>query len=134
MNIIPLRPSHDWTALEFFAGIGLARAGLELTGIKTLWANDYDANKKAMYEGQWGSAELVLADVHSLSGDDSPSADVAWSSSPCTDLSLAGKRAGLLGGRESSAFFGFTVPVMTSRVCKSPETNLPIKKVSVLSD
>ena len=52
MNIIPLRPSHDWTALEFFAGIGLARAGLELAGIKTLWANDYDANKKAMYEGQ----------------------------------------------------------------------------------
>lgn len=108
MNIIPLRPSHDWTALEFFAGIGLARAGLELAGIKTLWANDYDANKKAMYEGQWGSAELVLADVHSLSGDDLPSADVAWSSSPCTDLSLAGKRAGLRGGRESSAFFGFT--------------------------
>lgn len=46
--------------------------------------------------------------MHSLSGDDLPSADVAWSSSPCTDLSLAGKRAGLRGGRESSAFFGFT--------------------------
>lgn len=61
-----------------------------------------------MYEGQWGSAELLLADVHSLSGDDLPSANVAWSSSPCTDLSLAGKRAGLRGGRESSAFFGFT--------------------------
>lgn len=108
MNIIPLRSSHDWTALEFFAGIGLARAGLELAGIKTLWANDYDLNKKNMYEGQWGCGELVLADIHSLSGGELPTADVAWSSSPCTDLSLAGKRAGLRGGRESSAFFGFT--------------------------
>ncbi|CDM88607.1 DNA cytosine methyltransferase [Xenorhabdus bovienii] len=108
MNIVPLRPTHDWTTLEFFAGIGLARAGLELAGIKTLWANDYDLNKKSMYEGQWGSGELLLADIHSLSGQELPTADVAWSSSPCTDLSLAGKRAGLRGGRESSAFFGFT--------------------------
>ncbi|AWK40553.1 DNA (cytosine-5-)-methyltransferase [Photorhabdus laumondii subsp. laumondii] len=108
MNVVPLRRQHDWTALEFFAGIGLARAGLELAGIKTLWANDYDINKKAMYEGQWGGNELLLADVHSLCGDDLPTVDVAWSSSPCTDLSLAGKRAGLRGGRESSAFFGFT--------------------------
>lgn len=108
MSIVPFRRQHNWTALEFFAGIGLARAGLELAGIRTLWANDYDINKKAMYEGQWGGNELVLADVHSLCGDDLPTADVAWSSSPCTDLSLAGKRAGLRGGRESSAFFGFT--------------------------
>ncbi|BFO07992.1 DNA cytosine methyltransferase [Serratia rubidaea] len=108
MNIVPFHHRHDWTALEFFAGIGLARAGLELAGIKTLWANDYDINKKVMYEGQWGKSELLLADIHSLHGDDLPTADVAWSSSPCTDLSLAGKRAGLRGGRESSAFFGFT--------------------------
>ncbi|WP_445374632.1 DNA cytosine methyltransferase [Photorhabdus tasmaniensis] len=108
MNIVPFHRQHNWTTLEFFAGIGLARAGLELAGIKTLWANDYDINKKTMYEGQWGTNELVLADVHSLCGDDLPAADVAWSSSPCTDLSLAGKRAGLRGGRESSAFFGFT--------------------------
>jgi DNA (cytosine-5)-methyltransferase 1 len=33
-------------------------------------------------------------------------ADLAWASSPCQDLSLAGARAGLSGGR-SSAFFGF---------------------------
>ena len=37
-----------------------------------------------------------------------PHADIAWASSPCTDLSLAGKRDGLVDGPESSAFFGFT--------------------------
>lgn len=108
MNIIPLPLKDGWTALEFFAGIGLARAGMELSGIQTIWANDYDQYKKKMYEGQWGKGEYHLCDVHMLSGDDLPTADVAWSSSPCTDLSLAGKRGGLRGGRESSAFFGFT--------------------------
>ncbi|MEZ2721654.1 DNA cytosine methyltransferase [Paenalcaligenes hominis] len=108
MSIIQLRRPHSWTALEFFAGIGLARAGMESVGIHTLWANDYDVHKKTMYDGQWGEDLLVLADIHTLIADDLPTADVAWSSSPCTDLSLAGKRAGLRGGRESSAFFGFT--------------------------
>ncbi|WP_459623685.1 DNA cytosine methyltransferase [Dickeya oryzae] len=81
---------------------------MELAGIRTVWANDYDLNKKLMYEGHWKSHELLLADIHTLKSDDLPSADVAWASSPCTDLSLAGKRVGLRGGRESSAFFGFT--------------------------
>ncbi|QIZ51851.1 DNA cytosine methyltransferase [Dickeya zeae] len=108
MNIVPIRRESEWTALEFFAGIGLARAGMELAGIRTVWANDYDLNKKLMYEGHWKSHELLLADIHTLKSDDLPSADVAWASSPCTDLSLAGKRVGLRGGRESSAFFGFT--------------------------
>ncbi|WP_116585141.1 DNA (cytosine-5-)-methyltransferase [Pantoea ananatis] len=108
MNIIPIRRKSKWTALEFFAGIGLARAGMEQAGIKTVWANDYDVNKKAMYEGHWQSGDFLLADIHSLKSEELPTADVAWASSPCTDLSLAGKRVGLRGGRESSAFFGFT--------------------------
>lgn len=108
MNIIPIRRESKWTALEFFAGIGLARAGMEQAGIKTVWANDYDVNKKAMYEGHWQSGDFLLADIHSLKSKELPTADIAWASSPCTDLSLAGKRVGLRGGRESSAFFGFT--------------------------
>ncbi|EME8538593.1 DNA cytosine methyltransferase [Salmonella enterica] len=108
MSIIPIRGDSEWTALEFFAGIGLARAGMEQAGIQTIWSNDYDLNKKLMYEGHWKSHELLLADIHSLKSEDLPTADVAWASSPCTDLSLAGKRIGLRGGRESSAFFGFT--------------------------
>jgi DNA (cytosine-5)-methyltransferase 1 len=108
VNIIPIRREFEWTALEFFAGIGLARAGMEQAGIKTVWANDYDVNKKAMYEGHWKSGDFLLADIHSLKSEELPTADIAWASSPCTDLSLAGKRVGLRGGRESSAFFGFT--------------------------
>lgn len=81
---------------------------MEQAGIKTVWANDYDVNKKAMYEGHWQSGDFLLADIHALKSEELPTADIAWASSPCTDLSLAGKRVGLRGGRESSAFFGFT--------------------------
>ena len=37
--------------LEFFAGIGLARIGLESAGFRVAWANDFEPDKWAMYEG-----------------------------------------------------------------------------------
>lgn len=111
MTVIPLQRPESQTrylALEFFAGVGLARAGMEAANIRTVWANDYDERKFEMYAAEWGVEDYLLEDVHNVQGADVPTADVAWSSSPCTDLSLAGKRDGLRGGRESSAFFGFT--------------------------
>lgn len=94
------------TALEFFAGIGLARAGMENVGVTTVWANDFDQNKRAMYSHHWGDDHLTGESVFDVDPTKVPTADIAWSSSPCTDLSLAGKRSGI-GGKESSAFFGF---------------------------
>lgn len=96
------------TALEFFSGIGLARSGMQKAGIRTIWANDIDATKCALYGAQWGTTDLVCKNVFDVNPDDVPIADIAWASSPCTDLSLAGKRSGLIEGRESNAFFGFT--------------------------
>lgn len=122
-QVISLRKRHrEWhpRALEFFAGIGLARAGLENAGIETIWANDLDADKQEMYGVQWGLDHFVLRDVWDLSPNDIPTADLAWSSSPCTDLSLAGMRHGLREGRESSAFFGF-VKVLRGLGARRPE-------------
>lgn len=106
-HLHPVSSTDQLTAIEFFAGIGLARAGMADAGISTVWANDYDKNKFAMYSGQWGDDDFALENVFDVDPDQVPSADIAWSSSPCTDLSLAGKRDGI-SGRESSAFFGFT--------------------------
>lgn len=100
-------PHQALTAIEFFAGIGLARAGMSEAGIETVWANDFDSSKEAMYVGHWGSNHFHLQDVFKVSAELVPTADIAWSSSPCTDLSLAGKRSGI-EGKASSAFFGFT--------------------------
>jgi len=95
---------------EFFAGVGLARLGLERAGFQVIWANDFSADKHRMYQGQFGDTPnhtFVLGDVAEVHGDDIPDIDLAWSSFPCTDLSLAGNMAGL-AGRHSSTFFEFT--------------------------
>ena len=91
------------TAIEFFSGIGLARAGMAQAGVKTIWANDIDKTKCMLYRQQWGGEHLICDDVFNLNPLDIPSADIAWASSPCTNLSLAGKREGLSRGSESLA-------------------------------
>ncbi|MGB3303770.1 MAG: DNA cytosine methyltransferase [Gordonia sp. (in: high G+C Gram-positive bacteria)] len=104
--------SGDFKALEFFAGIGLARLGLEDAGITVSWANDIEADKKSMYEGHFGAdptdAHFHLGDLGNVHADQVPSgAAIAWASSPCTDLSLAGNRTGI-HGKASGAFWEFT--------------------------
>ena len=96
-----------YSALEFFSGIGCARAGMAKAGVRTVWANDIDKTKCELYRAQWGGDDLLCEDVFDVDPSTVPAADVAWASSPCTDLSLAGKREGLVAGPESSAFFGF---------------------------
>lgn len=96
--------------LEFFAGIGLARMGLESAGFRVAWANDYEPDKKAMYDAQFpesGDHAFALGDIGKVKVADLPrDASLAWASSPCTDLSLAGGRAGL-AGVQSSTFWHF---------------------------
>jgi len=98
----------EMTFIEFFAGIGLVRLGLEATGWKIAYANDIDPQKFDMYRTHFHDADqhFVLADIHHLDAQKIPSATLATASFPCTDLSLAGGRRGLEAG-QSSAFFGF---------------------------
>jgi DNA (cytosine-5)-methyltransferase 1 len=97
-----MRPSF----YEFFAGGGMARAGLG-SGWDCLFANDFDHKKGRIYRFNWGDAELKTADIWSLTTKDIPrSADLAWGSFPCQDLSLAGAGAGLKGDR-SGTFWPF---------------------------
>lgn len=84
----------------------MARAGLG-AGWRCGFANDLDPAKAAAYRACWGGEDLKQANVWDLDLSDLPRrADLAWASSPCQDLSLAGARAGLAGQR-SSAFWGF---------------------------
>lgn len=80
---------------------------MNAAGIETVWANDIDDVKCRLYAAQWGDNHLADGNVFDVDPDSVPSADIAWASSPCTDLSLAGKRDGLVDGAESKAFFGF---------------------------
>jgi DNA (cytosine-5)-methyltransferase 1 len=83
------------TFYEFFAGGGMARAGLG-DGWRCLFANDLDPKKAAVYRENFGGDQLLCGDVGKLTTADLPGrADLAWASFPCQDLSLAGYRAGL---------------------------------------
>lgn len=83
---------------EFFAGGGMARAGLG-EGWECLFANDFDAKKAASYRENWGAAGLHVGDVGRVSTAQLPGrADLIWASFPCQDLSLAGAGAALSGG------------------------------------
>lgn len=94
------------TFYEFFAGGGMARAGLGAAW-NCLYANDFDLKKVSAYAANWGYGEIRQGDIHRVNTADLPgAADLAWGSFPCQDLSLAGNGAGL-GGERSQAFWGF---------------------------
>jgi DNA (cytosine-5)-methyltransferase 1 len=96
------------TFVDFFAGIGLMRLGLECEGWRTVFANDIKREKYQMYKDHFGNAEshYIVDDVHKLQEKQVPTVTLASASFPCNDLSLAGMRSGL-AGRHSSAFWGF---------------------------
>jgi DNA (cytosine-5)-methyltransferase 1 len=110
-NVTPIRSvGTKPKVMEFFAGIGLARMGLEKAGFQVAWANDYEPDKRDMYLAQFPHTDghaFALGDVGKVMVDHLPKdAALAWASSPCTDLSLAGGRAGLAGS-ESGTFWHF---------------------------
>ena len=93
------------TAFEFFAGGGLA--GIGMSGLDTVFANDMDPAKGRAFGANHPDIPFRLGDVWSLTPADLPGVpDLAWASSPCQDVSLAGARGGLEAGR-SGAFWGF---------------------------
>ncbi len=101
--------SHKSTFYEFFAGGGMARAGLG-SDWQCLFSNDFDFKKGAAYQTNWdrdGQTVLKVGDIRKLETKELPgTADLAWASFPCQDLSLAGGGAGLRGER-SGTFYPF---------------------------
>jgi DNA (cytosine-5)-methyltransferase 1 len=91
---------------EFFAGGGMARAGLG-RGWNCLFANEIDPKKAAIYTANWRPGVLKVSDVAMLDTTDLPGEpDLVWASFPCQDLSLAGGGRGLNGDR-SRTFWSF---------------------------
>ena len=99
---------------EFFAGGGMARAGLG-DGWRCLFANDSDRKKAESYRLNWRADAMLCDDIRNITTTQLPGvADLAWASFPCQDLSLAGGGAGLRGAR-SATFWPFWQLVTTLR-------------------
>lgn len=92
--------------VDFFAGIGGIRLGLEQAGHKCIGFCEFDKYArtayKAMYdtEGEWENH-----DVRTVKPYDVPAADLWCFGFPCQDISVAGKQKGLQEGERSGLFY-----------------------------
>lgn len=92
--------------VDFFAGIGGIRLGLEQAGHKCVGFCEFDkyarTTYKAMYdtEGEWENH-----DVRTVKPYDVPAADLWCFGFPCQDISVAGKQKGLQEGERSGLFY-----------------------------
>ncbi|HCM74976.1 MAG TPA: DNA (cytosine-5-)-methyltransferase [Cytophagales bacterium] len=97
------------TVAEYFAGIGLVRMGLQPSGWKVSFANDFSEKKFEMYQDFFPDAKkhYKVDDIFNLNPVEIPTTTLATCSFPCVDLSLAGNMNGIIKGDHSSAFWGF---------------------------
>ena len=94
--------------LDFFAGIGLFRLGLEQAGWTCKGHCEIDKYANMSYqamhrikEGEWFEEDITKVSAQSL-----PDVDLWTGGFPCQDVSMAGERRGLYGER-TGLFFEF---------------------------
>jgi DNA (cytosine-5)-methyltransferase 1 len=88
--------------LSLFSGVGGFDMGLENAGMETVFQCEWDKHANSILHRHWPDVPK-WDDVSTLTGKhilaNAPEVDVVAWGSPCQDLSVAGKRAGLEGGR-----------------------------------
>ena len=90
--------------VELFAGAGGLSLGLERAGMTCVGHAEIEPHARAVLRHHWPDVPL-WGDVTALRGADFPACDLLSGGSPCQDLSVAGKRAGIVDGARSSLFF-----------------------------
>lgn len=98
--------------LSLFSGVGGFDLGLERAGMETVFQCEWDKHASKVLERHWPNVPrwgdiTTLAGRHILSH--APEVDVVAWGSPCQDLSVAGKRAGLSGERSGLFHEGIRV-------------------------
>lgn len=90
---------------NFFSGSGTWELAAKLCGVETLWESEIEPFPVALEEKRFPHAKQ-LGDITKVSGYDIDPVDIMTNSSPCQDLSVAGKRQGMTAdsGTRSSLF------------------------------
>ena len=94
---------NNLTLGSLFSGSGAFELGGLLAGIRPVWASEIEmfpirvTTRRLPFVKHYG-------DVNSIRGDEIEPVDIITFGSPCQNLSIAGKRAGL-DGKQSSLFF-----------------------------
>jgi DNA (cytosine-5)-methyltransferase 1 len=88
---------------SLFSGVGGFDMGFDRAGYDCKWQVEWDKNCQQTLAHHWPGIPRH-GDVQDVRGDQLEPVDVIIYGSPCQDLSVAGRRAGIEGGR-SSMFF-----------------------------
>ena len=126
--ISPFEEKEQLTFIDFFAGIGGFRRGLELAGWQCVGFCEFDKYATASYTAmhliteeqkkhletlsvrrrqkeilkeEYRNGEWYISDIRDANAGNLPKADCWCFGAPCQDFSVAGKRAGLDGDRSS---------------------------------
>jgi len=91
---------------SLFSGVGGFDMGFDQAGYDCLFQVEWDKHCQQILARHWPDVPR-WSDVEDVNGAELPPCDVLTFGSPCQDLSVAGKRAGIDGGR-SSMFFEAT--------------------------
>jgi DNA (cytosine-5)-methyltransferase 1 len=115
--------------LSLFSGVGGFDLGLENAGMKTIYQCEWDKHATTILERHWPQVPR-WGDISTLTAKEilrhgTPPDVVAWGS-PCQDLSVAGKRAGLEGQR--SGLFHEGIRIINEL---RKETNNEYPKISI---
>ena len=115
--------------LSLFSGVGGFDLGLENAGMKTIYQCEWDKHANSILERHWPQVPK-WGDISTLTAKEilrhgTPPDVVAWGS-PCQDLSVAGKRAGLEG--ERSGLFHEGIRIINEL---RKETNNEYPKISI---
>lgn len=99
----------ELTLGSLFDGIGGFPLAGEAAGIKTLWSAEIEPSCIAVTHNHFPDVEH-LGSVTDIDGAKIPPVDIITFGSPCQDLSIAGKRAGLAG--ERSGLFSQAIKII----------------------
>lgn len=89
---------------SLFDGSGGFPLAASLCGIEPVWASEVEPYPIAVTRSRFPRMRH-LGDIHGICGSEIEPVDIISFGSPCQDLSIAGKRAGIHDGARSNLFF-----------------------------
>lgn len=92
------RKTVEMTMGSLFSGIGGFELSAQWHGVKVIWQSEIEPWACEILKAHFPDA-IQLGDIQNIDGALIPPVDIITFGSPCQDMSVAGKRAGLTGAR-----------------------------------